>query len=336
MLEKDYDSFKIDIRRRTTFDPRPTIIVEADPVAKANDLLAAISGRNPQCMWSTLMEIKYTQPVFDEDDKLGFEQMREVFLVALAVTVRALAPNQRYQGPVEFCGTELQSHSEMWTQFRSLFVTASKAHDLAHMQSDNARKQFLRNHLWGFKKIQTKGMKYGTDHEEMARQAYIEMKKESNPFVNVQKAGLVANTKFLGIACSPDGYVKNGVGQTKRLLEIKCPFTLRNHHPNLFTQVLKPKQLERFPLMTNPDGSYTFKKNHSWYDQMQVQMAVTEVYECDFFMWSEKGYLCETIHFDSERWEFLKRALTTFHRCLLAVDYVTMLTPRNLSPLFLD
>ena len=75
------------------------------------------------------------------------------------------------------------------------------------------------------------------------------------------------------------------------LLEIKCPRV---------TSVL-----ERDYLMK--DGqSLKLKRHHSYYTQVQGQLAVTGLQWCDFFVWCENDLHMETIHFDPQDWQLIK------------------------------
>jgi putative phage-type endonuclease len=76
------------------------------------------------------------------------------------------------------------------------------------------------------------------------------------------------------LGASPDGYVSDG-----RLIEVKCPYFLRNDPTPVFIQ---PVDLPHYMA------------------QMQVQMYVTGYTSCWFFQWSPHGYSNKLIHRDDD------------------------------------
>ncbi len=78
------------------------------------------------------------------------------------------------------------------------------------------------------------------------------------------------------------------------LLEIKCPDT-----DNLHT----------LKYLNETDGKIELKKNHNYFFQVQMQMAVTGLEWCDFFVWLENDSHLETIRFDEVFWQEAKDKL---------------------------
>jgi putative phage-type endonuclease len=67
--------------------------------------------------------------------------------------------------------------------------------------------------------IETAAMRWGTDHEDDARTAYCLRRG-----VSVEQVGFVVHPELDYVGCSPDGLVGDD-----GLIEIKCPFTSREH-----------------------------------------------------------------------------------------------------------
>ena len=68
------------------------------------------------------------------------------------------------------------------------------------------------------------------NHEDVARQDYMkEMQSHTN--FECTNAGLMVNPLFPHLGASPDGFVHCDCCG-KGLLEIKCPFTAKDIHPN--------------------------------------------------------------------------------------------------------
>lgn len=114
-------------------------------------------------------------------------------------------------------------------------------------------------------------MFHGRKYEEIANMYYAHTND-----VCVAEYGLIQHEKYPFIGASPDGICERkrlyGPGLSKlvgRLLEIKCPKLRRIKHSGKLDGDICP---------------------HYYYVQMQVQMFVTEMDECDFLQISIKEY----------------------------------------------
>ena len=89
------------------------------------------------------------------------------------------------------------------------------------------------------------------------------------------------------LGASPDGLI----GSTG-LLEVKCPYGLRNKIPPVFK---------------------TAKMQMHYYGQMQIQMYVTGRSWCDFYQWSPNGDELEKVLFDKPYTDTALMALKRFY-----------------------
>jgi len=128
-----------------------------------------------------------------------------------------------------------------WHQERLKRLTASRFGDM--MKEGKGEERFgmlakkyvyekIAEHLSGTPHIiSAKPMEWGTDHEEEARNLYIEIKK-----VEVVQCGFLSYEEIAG--GSPDGLVgENGI------IEIKCPFNPANHVATLITNEVTDNHL---------------------------------------------------------------------------------------------
>ena len=106
---------------------------------------------------------------------------------------------------------------------------------------------------------------YGNNNEDGARYEY-----ELETGNTVEEAGFVPWDTWLG--ASPDGYI-GGDG----LIEIKCPFGLRNEETPAFKSI---------------------KDQPHYFAQVQVQLFVTGRQWCDFYQWAPKGSMTERVKYD--------------------------------------
>ena len=122
--------------------------------------------------------------------------------------------------------------TEEWKAARVGYCTASRFKDLmseARSKSDGALSktaesylyELIGEHLTGKPSgdFETYAMKWGTDHEPQAREAYIWSRG-----VLVSEAGFELHETEEWIGCSPDGFV-----ESDGLIEVKCPLTYANH-----------------------------------------------------------------------------------------------------------
>lgn len=99
-------------------------------------------------------------------------------------------------------------------------------------------------------------------------------------------------------------------------LEVKCPFSIDG------TSVVNmtPTQIaQTFPsvfLHTSDDRSLKLKPTHSYYAQVQGEMAIVGTEWCDFVVYTLAGIHVERIIFDTHFWDDkLQPSLQSFFRC---------------------
>ena len=336
--DRQYESFKINVKRRANFDPRPFKYQSGYPTGgKINSFLCALSYKEIPCLFQTHLSIRYEDFSYSQEDLNLFEVLRNQFFLSLTDFMTQLMPSPDYIGPFEVPGTRGQSISELWHFIRSISCSASVSRRISHMKDARSYIAFLRSHLWKIDTVSTKAMKYGLDHEDEARQAYITKKVSQGTIVEVEVPGLHMHTELPGLVCSLDGiaHVQN---QRPKVYESKCPRKYKNIDPNKFDDKLSQKHLKKQTccLFRRDDGSIDLKRNHLYYDQVQMQMGMLGMEECDFFVWSPHGSVCIPIAFNKERWEALRDDLLIFHWEVLIPEYFAMRTPRRLTPIQLE
>ena len=112
---------------------------------------------------------------------------------------------------------------------------------------------------------------YGTLHEPIAIMDYIN--KTGNV---IDEVGFIVHPEHEWLGASPDGIFENNMGE-QCILEIKCPFGLRN------------EPLPQFkPLAEQPH----------YYAQVQIEMACTGVNQLYFYQWNQYADSLEIITFN--------------------------------------
>ncbi|KAK3907132.1 Exonuclease [Frankliniella fusca] len=247
------------------------------------------------------------------------------------------AATSRDEDPILVPNTKGQAKSDDWNIMRCLMFTASTCKEVIHMQSEEAMKNYLMSHLWKITEVpETRAMKWGTKNEPIARGEYVKWKSEKTlTAVAVEETGLLASRTFPFLGCSTDGIVHEP-NKPDYLLEIKCPFTLKDHDPQEFDQLLTSQQLQRFPFYRNERGVLLMKNNHSWFYEIQMQMDICKLTSSEIFIWSPKGHIELMVQYDEEFWAPRRQTLIEKHGGLLVPEYILQRVPRNLNPIYFN
>ena len=185
-------------------------------------------------------------------------------------------------------------------------ITASKFKRVVSLREStlpfNCVKEILCNNR--NKTLSPAPIQWGIKNEKKAKDIYISISKRKHVNFSFKECGLFVDKKFRFIGASPDG-----IAECKccgiRCVEIKCPYTARYSYPKLAALSTGHNK--------NQDGSLFIDKNHSHYYQMIGQMGVTEIYKCDFVVYTTKGIYVHIIDFDQEYWENLLNILSKFY-----------------------
>ncbi|CAG9762710.1 unnamed protein product [Ceutorhynchus assimilis] len=173
-----------------------------------------------------------------------------------------------------------QSADDKWYKEPRYRITASISHR-AKANSRNVNK--LVEDLLSTKKIKTAAMIYGTKTESTAIRQYETDWLE--PGSHIVKVGLIINLLQPWLACSPDGVVILGNNiMNKRLLEVKCPYTCQD----------KPiydeeEKIFNVNYLTIDENGAQLKRSNQIYTQVQIQMYLTNISNCDLYIYSNKG-----------------------------------------------
>lgn len=155
----------------------------------------------------------------------------------------------------------MEQRSEEWFEARKGRVTASLVGAILglspYMIRADAMRAMVREALGAEREFQGNvATEYGRVNED---QALLDFRIETG--LGIEKVGFVTAEDWAG--CSPDGICGDGA-----LVEVKCPYGLRNDNPPAF------KALAEQP---------------HYYAQIQFQLWVTGRVACHFWQWSRHG-----------------------------------------------
>ena len=140
---------------------------------------------------------------------------------------------------------------------------------------------------------------YGQQHEPLA---VLDFMSETGNVVD--DAGFYLHPEHEWLGASPDGFVGDDA-----LIEIKCPFSLRDKSQPEF------KALQEQP---------------HYYAQIQVQLAVTNKSQCFFYQWAPHGTKTEVVEFNPDWWaENLPRLHEFYQRYLEELNNPAHLAERT-------
>lgn len=134
--------------------------------------------------------------------------------------------------------------------------------------------------------------------------------------VQVRDCGLFIDARRPWLAASPDGIVTDGpTGQSLLCLEVKCPFKHRHRRledacrddPAFCLEVQDEQEPGQPP-------SYRLKTSHSYFTQIQCQLAVTGLTRAELVVFTLKETAIIPVTFDPELWEDTLSKLETFYR----------------------
>lgn len=132
--------------------------------------------------------------------------------------------------------TRLQSDDSLWFQQRRLRLTASNFEKVARRRSTTPVANLVKSLLYN-KPVNTKGLRWGKDHEVHAESSYKQYLSRLNyQNIDVHRSGLFVYLQDPCLACSPDGlveYIDTDGHQLQALLSTNAhlPWLITNYHP---------------------------------------------------------------------------------------------------------
>lgn len=220
--------------------------------------------------------------------------------------------------------TRGQRTNQDWFTWRTNRITASVAHRILNCRflsgkSKTPPTSYLDAITGEGRRIQTRAMSWGIEREREVVQIYKEMKSTAlrRP-VSVQDCGLFIDSRHSWLAASPDGIVIDSrTGQRLLCLEVKCPFKHRHRRvedacreDSAFCLELQDQEGRQ------PGGpmAYRLKRSHSYFTQIQVQLAVTGLQRADLVVFTLKETAIVPVTFDPDLWAETVSRLERFYR----------------------
>ncbi|XP_043975845.1 uncharacterized protein LOC122832807 [Gambusia affinis] len=218
--------------------------------------------------------------------------------------------------------TRGQSTNQAWFNWRKNRITASVAHRIAHSRFVNGKSKapplsYLAAITGEGPKVQTRAMTWGIEKEAEVVRRYQTLKSAAlgRP-VQVLECGLFIDGQRPWLAASPDGIVVDKrSGRRLLCLEVKCPYKHRHQSvedacrddPAFCLQLLDGDTPGQAPV-------YALKKSHSYFTQIQVQLAVTGLSRADLVVFTLVETAIVPVTFDPDLWEETVSKLEVFYK----------------------
>ena len=192
--------------------------------------------------------------------------------------------------------TRGQSENPLWYDYRKGVISASKVHEVKTKMCKFKKGTSGINNMFGliqkisgnqFTSPDIPALKYGRNMEPEAADKFVEIFKKSHKKVSVKECGIFLDKTNPYIGASPDRIVFCSCHEDV-CLEIKYPFSISHLSP------------------TDDQASLNYlvdselKSSHQYYTQCQLQMGITGLKHCYFFVYTAHGFLMNKIDFDVE------------------------------------
>ena len=216
------------------------------------------------------MKLTYDEYVVDENRVQLLRVLGEQFLEALEEDLKQYANDPLCTASaIHVTGTEEQSACPLWYEKRNFLVTSACFLEFCQK---NLEKPIAKK-LWDdFQDLShLPAIQWGIEHESDA----IEDFENQPEHGKTTKCGLFINRFYPMFGASPDALYKDHV------IEVKCPYILRDTDPNDLDSLLPDQRINHFREKTcNPPcmvkcEHYKLKRDHKYYAQCQLQMFVT-------------------------------------------------------------
>jgi len=220
--------------------------------------------------------------------------------------------------------TRGQSVSDDWAVQRKGRITASQAHSIhtrvvSIMKSRKIGKisHLVDTVIHGGKDLnQIAAVQWGRDHEKDGKQAFYVEEAIKHDCFQLQNPGLYVSNDIPFLAASPDYMMTCNCCNGPSVVEIKCPFRLKDS-----TAV---EDINRLEFLKITGDKIELNPLHGYHTQLMMQMALSKAKQGYFVTWFPKGTNIQKISFDAKLWAIIQSNLCLFYKkyvvkCLLNV-----------------
>lgn len=190
--------------------------------------------------------------------------------------------------------TREQAKSDLWFQARAGVITASRFKACCHTDLSQPSKSLILQVCYPQKnKFSTEATRFGCKNEKVALSNLEIYLKNEHKDVKMKESGLIRSCEFPFLGATPDSMMSCSCCEQDYVIEIKCPFKCTKQ-----TVIELAKTDKSFCMEYRQDAKCFLKRDHAYYYQVQLQMLLSNVDKCYFFVYGDPHSVCELIHKD--------------------------------------
>lgn len=206
-------------------------------------------------------------------------------------------------------------HDWYWMRFRAGRITATNFLNACRTNISNPSISTVTDICWPEKTVLTSvTTEYGIQHESDALKYFIDEMANEHTNFSVRSSGILATNNYPFFSASPDGIVECDCCGTS-LIEIKCPYKLSKGQTKIKDL---PKIKNSF--LKEDNGEIGLNLNHSYYYQVQMQLALKETTLCYFYIWGPKERQILKIYKNSEFWNHNSKKANLFAKMVIVPE----------------
>ena len=184
--------------------------------------------------------------------------------------------------------TRLQAQSRHWFVYRRCLITGTMARrviiqNLRNAPSIKLNKCISRQFQSDFS---TPAMSYGIENEKHALNAFFNQFKLTHQNAQLHQKGLVIFNQIPYIAGSPDGILTCDCCNHAFLVEVKCPYRLRD------------VGISSWRILEYMNSDRRLKREHTYYNQVNLYQGIMDLHTAFFIVYAKDGIIVDSIDFD--------------------------------------
>ena len=199
--------------------------------------------------------------------------------------------------------TKQQSQNSFWFLYRRCVITGTLAKrvvsqnqkDIGNPKLDRKISKFFANNF------KNEAMSYGIENEKKAVDIFFKRFKKDHKEPKLLNPGVIFYEQAPYIAGSPDAVFSCACCPNQYLVEVKCPFRLRE------IGVQGWKILEYF------DEDQVLKKFHTYSHQITLYQGILGIKTAYFVIYAKDDIIVKTIEFDQEFFDFIVKNLSQYY-----------------------
>ena len=197
-----------------------------------------------------------------------------------------------------------QSNNKLWFLYRKHLITGSIAHTVNNAYKKSNGSSRIRKLI--AKDVHTKknfpALQYGRDNEKNAIADFLTNYRTKHKNAKVVEQGLKIDCSSHWLAASVDGIIECSCCNEKLVIEVKCPYSLRND--SLKNNGHKLRYL---------DHNLDLKKTNPYYTQVQMYLGIYHLKNAKFVVWTPKDILILDISFDENFYNSVKNNIEKYY-----------------------